>query len=232
MLNSSAFIRYFADRKFILTCLLLLVANSSAYALPTISQNSNLELFPEAALTDSAYAGLWAKPNLDLEKSTLAKILPRKKPARTIKNNSEAPRIVIDFSKLVHPTDKSQGGSYTNKSPFITWVKGENTNNVYPVLPGVTYPWSIDGFADPIHHPGQVFKVIDRLHTFYVSDKLEPTILFQSNNVFEALTRKEIAQPIVGGWKDHDWQSQLHAKKDFGWDNLFSASQPDFAMRI
>ncbi|MBS0618895.1 MAG: hypothetical protein JSR44_11950 [Spirochaetes bacterium] len=192
----------------------------------------NLKLSSEATLSDFAYEGLWAKPNLELEKSTLAKVLPKEKPTRTIKNSFEAPRLVVDFAKLVHPADKSQGGSYTNKSSFITWVKGEKTNNVYPVLPGVTYPWSIDGFADPIHHPGQVFKVVDRLHTFYISDKPEPSISFQSNNVFEALTRKEIAQPIIGGWKNQDWQSQLHAKKDFGWDNLFSASQPDFAMRI
>jgi hypothetical protein len=143
--------------------------------------------------------------------------------------NAEAKKPQYDYQKVVLPIDRVEGGSYTNHSPFVTWVKGENSDRVYPVPPGVTYPWAIDGFADPINRPGEVYKVIDGLHTFYNLVDGEPSIEFSSNNKLAAIAGLTVAQSLKGGWKDANWHAEIRAQTDFGWDNLFEISRPNLA---
>lgn len=137
-------------------------------------------------------------------------------------------RKIIDFQKIVLPIDRVDGGSYTNHSPFVTWVKGENSDRVYPVPPGVTYPWTIDGFADPIVRPGHVFKVIDGLHIVYDSSTGEPEVTYSADSAGLSPAYL-LAQSLKGGWKDEHWHREIRAKTDFGWDNIFEVSRPNFA---
>jgi len=144
-------------------------------------------------------------------------------------STTETKKPQYDYQKVVLPIDRVEDGSYTNHSPFVTWVKGENSDRVYPVPPGVTFPWAIDGFADPINRPGEVYKVIDGLHTFYNLVEGEPTIEFSSNNKLAAIAGLTVAQSLKGGWKDASWHAEIRAQTDFGWDNLFEISRPNLA---
>ncbi len=137
-------------------------------------------------------------------------------------------RKIIDFQKIVLPIDRVNGGSYTNHSPFVTWVKGENSDRVYPVPPGVTYPWAIDGFADPIVRPGHVFKVIDGLHIEYDSSTGEPEVTYSADSAGLSPAYL-LAQSLSGGWKDERWHREVRAKTDFGWDNIFEVARPNLA---
>ena len=137
-------------------------------------------------------------------------------------------RKIIDFQKIVLPIDRVNGGSYTNHSPFVTWVKGENSDRVYPVPPGVTYPWTIDGFADPIVRPGHVFKVIDGLHILYDSPGGAPEVTYAADSAGLSPAYL-LAQSLQGGWKDERWHREIRAKTDFGWDNIFEVARPNLA---
>lgn len=142
--------------------------------------------------------------------------------------DSATERKIIDFQKIVLPIDRVDGGSYTNHSPFVTWVKGENSDRVYPVPPGVTYPWTIDGFADPIVRPGHVFKVIDGLHIVYDSSTGEPEVTYAADSAGLSPAYL-LAQSLKGGWKDERWHREIRAKTDFGWDNIFEVARPNLA---
>ncbi len=143
--------------------------------------------------------------------------------------NTEEKKPHYDYQAVVLPVDRAEGGSYTNHSPFVTWVKGENSDRVYPVPPGVTYPWAIDGFADPINRPGEVFKVIDGLHTFYNLVDGQPAVDFTPDSNLSAIAGLTIAQSIKGGWKDSSWHAEIRASTDYGWDKLFEISRPNLA---
>lgn len=156
----------------------------------------------------------------------------KKRAAQPEAKNAESPeekKPLYDYQKVVLPIDRVEGGSYTNHSPFVTWVKGENSDRVYPVPPGVTYPWAIDGFADPINRPGEIYKVIDGLHTFYDLVEGEPRIEFSSNNKLAVIAGLTVAQSLKGGWKDSSWHAEIRAQTDFAWDKLFEISRPNLA---
>jgi hypothetical protein len=93
----------------------------------------------------------------------------------------------------------------------------------------VTYPWAIDGFADPINRPGEIYKVIDGLHTFYDLVEGEPRIEFSSNNKLAVIAGLTVAQSLKGGWKDSSWHAEIRAQTDFAWDKLFEISRPNLA---
>lgn len=134
-------------------------------------------------------------------------------------------RTIIDFQRIVLPIDRVDGGSYTNQTPFVTWVKGERSDQVYPVPPGVTYPWAIDGFADPIHRPGHVYKVIDGLHMYYELVEGKPVIDFTADGGLRFVPGYAVAQSLKGGWRDESWHEEIRSQTDHGWDNLFEVSR-------
>ena len=95
---------------------------------------------------------------------------------------------------------------------------------------GKTYPYHIDGFADPVVSPGQVYKVVGgdkvRFDMYYTTMRGTPvTIVLPGRSASEIYLVKSAMQFAGGGWKDAAWQNVLHAKKDYGWDALFSYSR-------
>jgi len=100
-----------------------------------------------------------------------------------------------------------------NCTDHVIWVKDENSDNVYPVAPGETWVGEQDGLADPIGHPGQVFKTVTGVNAVVSSSGGVST----SGGGFKGWA----GQAIRGGWHDTAWLNKLHRKGDYGWDKLF-----------
>jgi RHS repeat-associated protein len=98
------------------------------------------------------------------------------------------------------------------------YVKESTTSKVHPLYPGQEWPGPQDGYADPCKHPGFVFKTADGVDVNVGPDHQPNT---SAGGVIST-----VGQIIKGGWKDQDWQKNLHKKEDKGWDPLFDKSQP------
>ncbi|MFZ5629369.1 MAG: hypothetical protein ACOY5B_09605 [Spirochaetota bacterium] len=213
--------------------LLLMVIVTGATTLsalqPDVPSGETLVAGSEFSRADSV-GSMQGIPDFETEKPVaLDSRKPHSVPQDDPKTTESVPvRKIIDFQKIVLPIDRVNGGSYTNHSPFVTWVKGENSDRVYPVPPGVTYPWTIDGFADPIVRPGQVFKVIDGLHIVYDSPGGAPEVTYAADSAGLSPAYL-LAQSLQGGWKDERWHREIRAKTDFGWDNIFEVARPNLA---
>ncbi len=218
--------------KFLATAIFAMFAVTTLHAAPA-SNEATLADARETFAEPGGFDYRDGSPALLFDELQVEQQLEAKKLAEEAKTqsaaNAETKKPQYDYQKVVLPIDRVEGGSYTNHSPFVTWVKGENSDRVYPVPPGVTYPWAIDGFADPINRPGEVYKVIDGLHTFYNLVEGEPTIEFSSNNKLAAIAGLTVAQSLKGGWKDASWHAEIRAQTDYGWDNLFEISRPNLA---
>lgn len=218
--------------KFLATAIFAMFAVTTLHAAPA-NNEATLADARETFAEPGGFDYRDGSPALLFDELQVEQQLEAKKLAEEAKTqsaaNAETKKPQYDYQKVVLPIDRVEGGSYTNHSPFVTWVKGENSDRVYPVPPGVTYPWAIDGFADPINRPGEVYKVIDGLHTFYNLVEGEPTIEFSSNNKLAAIAGLTVAQSLKGGWKDASWHAEIRAQTDYGWDNLFEISRPNLA---
>lgn len=214
--------------------LLLLVTVMPAGALETsIKTSGGLIDWNQQQVTKSSYEDFHVTPDMRAIVDGTEEILEaRARSAAAVANaakEADQKRSIIDFQKLVYPLDRVDGGSYTNQTPFVTWVKGERSDQVYPVPPGVTYPWAIDGFADPVHRPGHVYKVIDGLHMYYELVEGKPAIDFAADGGLRFVPGYAIAQSLKGGWRDESWHDEIRSQTDHGWDKLFAVSRLNLA---
>jgi RHS repeat-associated protein len=104
-----------------------------------------------------------------------------------------------------------------NNTSCRIYVKPETGGDAVPVYPGSEYSGDQDGYADPCKFPNQVFKTPNGNDVTIGPDHAPGT----SGGV-----KSTIAQMLIGGWKDQDWQKKLQKKNDFGWDELFKKSDP------
>jgi len=110
------------------------------------------------------------------------------------------------------------GRDVINHNNYTVWAKHSETGDVFPVYANSTYIGAQDGGADPIGHPGTVFKSVDGIN-----------IIFQENGDIDTyggtLIQKagQIAPDFLrgGGEKTSEWNKERHEEKDHGWDNLF-----------
>lgn len=211
----------------------LAIAEFANAAAPAEPQSPKIADAREAFAEPGGFDYRYDSPALLRDKTQTDPLLEARKRAEHKSTKASADGVEkkpqFDYQTVVSPIDRVEGGSYTNHSPFVTWVKGENSDRVYPVPPEVTYPWTIDGFADPINRPGEVYKVVDGLHTFYNFVDGRPAIDFTPDSQLSAITGLTIAQSLKGGWKDASWHAEIRANTDYAWDKLFEISRPNLA---
>lgn len=105
-----------------------------------------------------------------------------------------------------------------NNTNCRIYVKPETSSHPVPVYPGGEYSGAQDGYADPCEFKNQVFKTVDNVDVTIGPDH-KPTT--SGGGIKGA-----VGQLTIGGVKDTTWQTDLHKKKDYGWDELFKMSDP------
>lgn len=70
--------------------------------------------------------------------------------------------------------------------------------------------------------------VIQTIRLVYDSSTGEPEVTYSADTVGLSPAYL-LAQSLKGGWRDEHWHREIRAKTDFGWDNIFEVSRPNFA---
>jgi hypothetical protein len=117
---------------------------------------------------------------------------------------------------LLHP-------SVQNRTPHPLWVRPEY--GARPVaLPPASRFGGIDALADPVDHPGRIFRSCD-----YCS------VIVEADGRVKVLCSGLAANTCQlwrGGWKDRAWQRyQQSAYYDHDWDPLFARAGAATSLR-
>jgi hypothetical protein len=95
------------------------------------------------------------------------------------------------------------------------WVKPEHNDVPEPVEPGDYYEKDIDGFADPVHSPGEVYKSVNGVDVMVYPDG--------SVKIPDFLDKvKQVLGD--GGWKDGKWERDRENQGDPCWRPLWEKS--------
>lgn len=124
-----------------------------------------------------------------------------------------------------------------NASDFTIYFKPESTMtingviydnaNSYPLSPGQSFNYRIDGIGIPGGRPGEIFKVKD-----FMDSSLGIKVYNNSVIIGEIIwpISNDLNELFGGGWKGQDWLNSLHKLRDskgnlspdHTWDSLFN----------
>ena len=120
--------------------------------------------------------------------------------------------LALLLGAAVGPT--SPLASVENRTARDLWLRPERTVEPVALAPSLRFS-GFDAIADPVAHPGMIFRACDFCSVIVAEDGRVKVLC----SGLAACA----CQLVRGGWKDHGWQRrQQTAYYDHDWDPLFA----------
>lgn len=144
---------------------------------------------------------------------------------RTVGN--QAVLKLLSMKSQEQPKEATGTAYVTNNSLTTIYYKPENAGTALPVEPNGKCYEPIDGVAT--HKYGdRVYKVITGTRVTIDEDGdvdpdlSIPMLLPVKTPSIKSLPVGDVANFVLGGWKDKEWLDERHKEEDTGWDALFA----------